>query len=574
MDFDYRFALEGGWAALAGDFEMASLLLEKAAGVRPDRSNYWTVLGNIALAWERPDDAASHYARSLRADENDLLAYLGLIAAGLQRRGNSPEAMDALEGDIAAFGRLDHVDALETVFLTAVVRADWQTISVFLETMDDGSRWDKFKHGAISHLISRYFPFGLGLETVVRHLPHLSINNLFTALFDVQRRDLEAWAAGESKRIAVVNSQPKNLYNDHPIFGAIVAAGHDAAYFMAQVSTSRELVRSGMSLDRTYLIFGSNLAECDVDLLFSTSPQAAHFAANAAKVLIPHDIAGHPRASEADGPGIVPMPDYTLFDYFLTTNDRMARDLGDFIVENEAVLDSTGDNSAGNRQRSVRRLVPSGYSKLDYNIDRVQSLKAVSGDPVILVYPTDFTIHPGGMTPDVARPVIEMLLREFPEHRVVYRPHPNNTAENGGPLQEVRALFGSEPRFEFNDDTNYLALWARTSVMVTDFSGGAMTFACTTGRPTVFFNPVDASAQRADRGGIIEYTDQLGITVTKAGAVATAIRQLLDPAAGWSERIAAFGRTAVYNPGGAAAYIASVIPQLLTDETPDGWTAL
>ena len=456
-----------------------------------------------------------HHTRALREDESDLLAHLGLIATALQHRGNTPEAMQAVENDIAAFGRIDHVDAVETVLLSAVVRADWSAVSIFLEGMDDQSRWDGAKHGAICYLINRYFPFGLGLNAVVRHLPHLSINNLFNALFDVQRRDLSAWAAGESARIAVVNSQPKNVFNDYPIFDAIVAAGHNAAYFMAQVSTSLELVRSGMSFDRTFLISGGNLAACDVDLLFSISPQAAHFAAGAAKVLIPHDIAGHPRASGSDTPSIEPIPDYTLFDYFLTTNDRMTRDLRDFILENEKMLDSAGNESAAVRQRSVRRLVPSGYAKLDYNIERVSRSKTDGGEPVILVYPTDFTIHPGGMAPNVARSVVERLLREFPEHRIVYRPHPNNTPENSVPLRDVCVAFRDVPRFEFNNDTNYLDLWARTSVMVTDLSGGAMTFACTTGRPTVFFNPVDEAAPRADRGGIVEFTDQLGLTVVR-----------------------------------------------------------
>lgn len=574
MDFGYQFALEGVRAAAEGDFEMASLLLEKAIGVSTNRSNYWTVLGNLSIATRRLDEAAGHFSRALQEDNDDLQAHLGLISIDLLNAGDSSRGATTLEQKIAEFGRINHVDALETVFLTAVIRADHVTVSELLKSTESTDRWDVSKHGAICHLVGRYFPFGLGLDAVVRLLPHLTINNLFVALFDVQRSDLSAWAASERPKIAIVNSQPKNIFSDYPIFKAIASSDYSVAYFMGQAATSAELTRSGVGLDDTYLLSGNNLADCNVDLIFSTSPQAAHLATRAAKVLIPHDIAGHPRGSSSDPQSMVPIPDYDLFDYFLTTNDRMAEDLALFVVENDEGLQRAGAHATTGRQRSARRLVPSGYPKLDYNIERIAQLKNANEAPSILVYPTDYTIHPGGMSPAVAHSVIDCLLRDFPNYQIIYRPHPNNDLATSTELQTVVEALQSEPRFEFNSDMNYLALWARGSVMVTDFSGGAMTYACTTGRPTLFFNPLDRTAQRAERGGILTFMNELGVTVEGIKEIAPAIRDLLDPANGWTEKIDAFRSAAVYNPGGAAAYIANNIPQLLADETPAGWTEL
>jgi tetratricopeptide (TPR) repeat protein len=335
LDFGYQFALEGVRAAGEGDFEMATLLLEKAAGVSTDHSNYWTVLGNISIAKRQLEEAGGHFSRALQEDNDDLLARLGLISIDLQRAGKCPGGKSTPEQRIAEFGRIDHVDSLETIFLTAVVRADHAMVSELLKNTEGAARWDVTKHGAICHLIGRYFPFGLGLHAVVSRLPHLTINNLFVALFDVQRGDLSEWAAIQSPKVAIVNSQPKNVFNDYPIFDAIASAGHNVAYFMGQVATSIELTRSGIGLAGTYLLSGDNLADCNVDLIFSTSPQAASLETRAAKVLIPHDIAGHPRGSTLDAQSMAPIPGYDLFDYFLTTNDRMEKDLALFVVENE-----------------------------------------------------------------------------------------------------------------------------------------------------------------------------------------------------------------------------------------------
>lgn len=574
MDFGYQFALEGVRAAAQGDFEMATLLLEKATGVSANRSNYWTVQGNLSIAKRRLEEAAGHFSRALQEDNDDLLAHLGLILIDLLRAGDSPGGGTTLEQKIAEFGRIDHVDPLETIFLAAVVRADHAAVSGLLKTTESATRWDVTKHGAICHLIGRYFPFGLGLDAVVRLLPHLTINNLFVALFDVQRRDLSAWAAIETPKIAVVNSQPKNVFNDYPIFDAIASAGYNVAYFMGRVATSAELTRSGMGLDGTYILSGDNLVDCNVDLIFSTSPQAAHIETRAAKVLIPHDVAGHPRGSELDAQSVVPILGYDLFDYFLTTNDRMALDQASFIVENDEALERAGSRATFSRQRSVRRLVPSGYPKLDYNNERIVQLQNADDVPSILVYPTDYTIHPGGMSPTVAQSVIDCLLREFPNYQIIFRPHPNNGLATSTELQKVFEALQSERRFEFNSDTDYLPVWARGSVMVTDFSGGAMTYACTTGRPTLFFNPIDRTAQRAERGGILAFMNELGVAVERIDEIAPAICELLDPVNGWAEKIDAFRSAAVYNPGSAAAYIAANIPQMLSDETPAGWTEL
>jgi hypothetical protein len=561
-----EFARDGANEALRKDFPLAEMILEKAIALDPARSNHHVTLGNVLLADGQIDRAVHYFSAARSLDSGDLTARLGLITVALITGDTA-----SLKQMIADFARLAHVDITETLYLSAAVRADILDLTAMQESLGVNPTWGYDKLQAICHFINRYFPFGSGLDALIRRLPHLSINNLVAALFDMQNEDLTAWAAEPSAKIAFVNSQPKNVYNDYPIFASILSKGHRAAYFLAQPASSTELVNAFMPLDHTYIIAGDNLSNCGFDLLFSTSPQAAHLTTTAANVLIPHDIAGHPRASRDDEQSIEPASDLLHFDYFLTTNERMADDLFSFLRENDQMLQANGPSTNNSRKRSARRLVPSGYAKLDYNIDQIGSFKDPNRSNAILIYPTDFTIPPGVITPFLATRVIELVLERFPDHMVIYRPHPNNNLKNSPEIAALNEALQTHPRYEYNDDPNYLSVWARSSVMLTDYSGGAMTYACTTGKPCLFLNPTDEIPVLANRGGILMFTNELGLTVGNLADVIPALSELLDSGGGWLERISDFQQNAVFHPSGAANYIASIVPTLLKDENSEGW---
>jgi len=556
--------LQGARCVVAGEASKADSLLQEALVLDSDDPMIWCVSGNFALNQRQVDLADQCFAAALERVADDPVARFGQIEATLLRHGYAIEK-------VAAIARTLDVLPGELVLLSPLIRGDLKAALHILEESAAGDIWKRSGILAICYLVTRHFPLGLGLSPVLAALPKLGLEELLDALFLCHAEELSQHLTARKNAIAVVNSQAKNVYMDYPIFAALRAAGRNVAYFMAETEASLELAKHRLDLDETFLIHGRNLTEYDAALILSTAPDAAEWSPNSVKVLIAHDMSGHPRVADMDDAPFEAIPNYGAFDYYLCANETMLEDLQAFIPENDRALARTGTQPVALPVREQRCLIRSGYPKLDNNLAEFARIRASDARPAILFLPTDFDLYDHGVVPAHGASIVGRLLDRFPDFDVVFRPHPNNLKNRPAELDRLKDEFAENKSFVFDDEPDYMPHWARAVVMVSDFSGGALTFACTTLRPVVFYSPDDEAFVTNTKGGILPFRDSIGTVVKDVEALVSAVGEAIEKGDDWRNRIADFRDRNIFNVGRSADYIAKSVDDMIQGRERDDW---
>ncbi|MBD5647470.1 MAG: hypothetical protein HDQ89_07580 [Desulfovibrio sp.] len=84
-------------------------------------------------------------------------------------------------------------------------------------------------------------------------------------------------------------------------------------------------------------------------------------------------------------------------------------------------------------------------------------------------------------------PIINFLLENFPEYKVIFRPAPEDL--EGRVVQRISSLYRQERRFILDTHPDQFFSLSRGAALVTDASGIARSFAYMTLRPAIFFQP-------------------------------------------------------------------------------------
>lgn len=288
-------------------------------------------------------------------------------------------------------------------------------------------------------------------------------------------------------------------------------------------------------------------------------------------------------------PGVprVTLP-HTIHDFNLTAGyhaERLARSEPHYLfAASRPSLDAYVRLIREHGLRNRLCVIPGGYPHLDRNM----ALAAAYDGPVdsIIYAPTlalaDYPHRELASSFDQGLAVVRALLARFPEHRVIFRPHPSDLklhqVDRRDALSEqfdrLLTLCETEPRCVLDDAPgDYMASYNRSAVMVSDTSSTAMTFAFATGRPAFFHSPRDAELLAILGGDMAFLADR-----ARVGGVATGIDQLLELIdahlqgdRGGHAAIRAFRDATVFHPGGAAAYLADNIDHILTGERHADW---
>ncbi len=193
------------------------------------------------------------------------------------------------------------------------------------------------------------------------------------------------------------------------------------------------------------------------------------------------------------------------------------------------------------RVASRQCLIPAGYPPLDAGIRA-----AATAGPCekVITYAPTLLKGKQGWAPYVSiqnsgRELLLQLLRRFPDYQIVFKPcH----SEDAAVVEEI--LRACSPYLNFVHDTsssNHQKLYARTSVLISDFSSTAYTFAFSNLRPVVFLSPRETDLPPVVRDGpfcthrstvgsvarsVEEAVDQVGTTLTRLKEAEGAIREL------------------------------------------------
>lgn len=213
-------------------------------------------------------------------------------------------------------------------------------------------------------------------------------------------------------------------------------------------------------------------------------------------------------------------------------------------------------------RRPVLDVVPGGYPKLEYSSRVLRSERPLD---TILYSPTASHARFGYMKRD-GQAIIETLLREFPDMRVVLRPYPNPAD-----LQAGRRLvdgFDGISNMELDTSATGIGVQQSGALVVTDRSSSAITFSLATGRPLILTDLT------GDQSATTPAENPFGYTVTTTTALIEAVHGCLADPAGWAARIAEEAERNIYNPGTAARYLAGCLTDFARRGSRPDWLSV
>ncbi|WP_297262513.1 hypothetical protein [uncultured Desulfovibrio sp.] len=161
----------------------------------------------------------------------------------------------------------------------------------------------------------------------------------------------------------------------------------------------------------------------------------------------------------------------------------------------------------------------------------------------ILYAPTGYWTNPydprNRMIGEFAPPMIDALLRKFPEYRICFRPCV--TSWNHPDVQKLISLFEGHPRFAVSRDFDHLPEFARAITLVTEYSNIGEVFALSALRPEV---RCTLEAQRKHLT-----ISPTGVLVSVFDNVAQAVKIALDmPRERWERHIRSCYGQYIYDP--------------------------
>lgn len=279
---------------------------------------------------------------------------------------------------------------------------------------------------------------------------------------------------------------------------------------------------------------------------------------------------------------------HVIYDFNLSPDyhaERIARsDTHYLFASSQPSLDGYLRLIAEKGLRNRLCVIPGGYLHLDENI---QLAAAYRGPVDSIIYAPTLSLadYPhcelATSMADGAR-IVERLLACFPEHRIIFRPHPsdlklfqmNRTDARNDQFSRLLELCREHPRCVLDDHpTSYMASYNRSALMVSDTSSTAMTFAFATGRPVFFYAPRNPELTATLGGQMAFVRDR-----TAVGAVATSLDDLVrqmewhllneeQQRAGVKE----FRDKVIFNVGTAGDYLARNIDYILHGEQHADW---
>jgi len=141
---------------------------------------------------------------------------------------------------------------------------------------------------------------------------------------------------------------------------------------------------------------------------------------------------------------------------------------------------------AKDKKFKISKIINTGYLKLDHVFKKLNKIKRKNN--YILVAPTASNHYKNINLSNQLTGLINFLL--IKKNKVIYRPHPMDLTKKGN-LFLVKLIinkFKNFENFEIDLSPSYLNSYAKSWVLITDFSGTAYTYSFSSDKPVIFFN--------------------------------------------------------------------------------------
>ncbi len=229
----------------------------------------------------------------------------------------------------------------------------------------------------------------------------------------------------------------------------------------------------------------------------------------------------------------------------------------------------------GQRLARETGIVPLGYPPLDANIRFVSSRR--NYERIITYAPTPIAGKPYWMeyasVHTAGKEILFALLQAFPQHQIVFKPHADELPDVVSHIARDCARF---PNFVYDrSGGEYMDLYSRTAVLISDFSGTAYTFAFSCLRPVVFFSRNERTLPQVVRGNdFCKNRSTIGAVACEPGELVEKTDYLLKHIPDFSEKIRNLRDASIYHVGGSDEYFVKNFPYVISQRKNPEWEYL
>ena len=220
-------------------------------------------------------------------------------------------------------------------------------------------------------------------------------------------------------------------------------------------------------------------------------------------------------------------------------------------------------------------LIPLGYPKLDYSIEKFNLYKRKSKlkEDSIIYAPTIKMLvenfNPGAAVSAVGFDcmIIQTLLDNFDEY-IIYRPHPHNVNFKHYNIALIHEKFKNNKRVILNFSQNYLEYYVRAKFMLTDLSDTAYTFSFSTLKPSIFLVHSNINKLSLKQ----EYYTKIGY---KTNSITEAIKlgkSILKNKKNFSNKIENLRNDFIFNVGKSGYYLLDNLEYILHERYHPEWS--
>jgi hypothetical protein len=220
-------------------------------------------------------------------------------------------------------------------------------------------------------------------------------------------------------------------------------------------------------------------------------------------------------------------------------------------------------------------LIPGGSLQLDQLIDGLNAAAAARDS---IVYAPSLLSHPESRTIQDGELIIAALINNFPGYNIIYRPYPTEVLLPA--VTRLKDKFTRCKNFIFDDNPSYLSSYARSLLLISDFSHTVVTFSFAALAPSIVCNfarnPQPPGIFWGIRSRLSNSNNPLSSLyfASQPAELISLIHKCLNTLSEHKNFIVTLRQRSIINAGNCANYIAQNMKFILNNEVNPQWAYL
>lgn len=204
--------------------------------------------------------------------------------------------------------------------------------------------------------------------------------------------------------------------------------------------------------------------------------------------------------------------------------------------------------------------IPSGYPKVDRFMKKLAEMGEFTPDS--LIYNFSLWGHEDAEARNALEPTLELLLNEFSEYNVVFRPYPNDI--DLPEIQHVIQRFSSNERFVLSTSNDYVNDYLTGALIISHRGSSSQVFTYATLRPTVRYLPNNSNRMEFE-------TWELGYGCRNEKNFINTIKHILANPDCEKARLLEERNKRLANPGFSTEYVVENLPYIIDGRRNSEW---